>query len=173
MNRGGKVKRVSKAIVGVLITVLGFSSVARAFTTVIMSSSAPTGTEKLFLANATNYTLANLSANPFAANTYSLTLFGLNPNYSPPTPAPTTLEQALSLGATVYVYGFANGMVYERSVDLGQISKYVVNCSTPSFFGVSSGTWSPAVCYGALTAVYNVIFSLDLSTPTVIPPVKN
>ena len=69
-----------------------------------------------------------------------------------------------------YVYGFANGMDYERQIDLGRISSYILNCSTSTVF-VSSGTpWDAGTCGTALMAAETDIYSLQFSTPPVIPP---
>jgi len=113
-------------------------------------------------------------------------LMGVNPNINPP---PTNIEQALSLGATVYVYGFANGMQYERNKDLswwlaqpGSIGwpngGYYYNCSSATYFNnlqVDTNTAQlvnidSATCNAVLSAVYNEIFQQNVSTPIVIPP---
>ena len=75
-----------------------------AYTQVQISTGAPTGIEENFIAATTAQFTGKVIKNPLAAHTYSLILYGLNPSYQAPEPPPTNLEQALSLGATVYVY---------------------------------------------------------------------
>ena len=146
-----------------------------AFTQVTVSTTAPPAIEKAFIAATTNQFLATLIANPLAANTYSIKILGPNPSYMPPTPMPTTLEAALSLGATVYVYGFSNGMEYERSNDLSFINDFVINCSSPSAFDLvrsSANTFDFGTCEDALMMVYAEIYKQNFRDPIVIPPVS-
>lgn len=153
----------------VLFLVLGSYEIAHAYEVVQISTGAPAGLEKTLLAAVTTQFNAVVKPNPFAANTYSVTIYGNNPNYNAPTPPPSNLQESLSLGATVYIYGFADGQNYERCQDLGHISTFLVNCSTPSYFGSPSGfVWSAATCNQALGTVSNFIYTQNFSTPTVI-----
>lgn len=138
------------------------SSIGEAFT---QETAASPQLEKQFLAATTNQFLATLIPNPLAANTYTLKLLGLNPSFNAP---PTTLEQALSLGSTLYVYGFASGMNYQQHVHNNLVETYEVNCSTP--IGSSTSTWDIGTCQAVTGAIDNAIFQESLSTPTVLPP---
>lgn len=138
------------------------------FTQVIISTEAPAGIETTFIAATTNQFRADYFKNPLASNTYSLKIRGVNPNYNAPSPPPSTLEEALSLGATVYVYGFSNGMNYEQRVDMDLVIGFEVNCSTP--IGVSTATWDTNTCYAITGAIDSALYELSLSTPIVIPP---
>ena len=133
-----------------------------------MSTAAPTGTEDAFLAALEAQFIAGVTANPLASNTYSIKLYGPNPTYQAPAPPPTTLEQALSLGATVYVYGFADGQAYERKHDLDTVGHYDFNCSSPTFFGLV--TIDTTTCFTIMGQLANDIYTQNFSTPTVIPP---
>lgn len=141
-------------------------------TQVVISTGAPAGLEKSFLATTTTQYLAKLTANPLAANTYSLILYGPNPAYQAPAPPPTTLEQALSLGSSVYVYGFANGMTYERGKTEGTIGAYGNLCGSATSFMLtqaSTTTFNRSTCEDTLATIENFLFQLSLSTPPVIP----
>lgn len=157
-----------------LLGVLALSAQAgHGFIQVYISTAAPVNLEKNFLASATTQNLAKIIPNPLAANTYSLILYGPNPAYQAPPPPPTTLEQALSLGSSVYVYGFANGMTYERSKTEGTIGAYGNLCGSATNFMLtqaSTTTFNRFTCEDTLATIENFLFQLSLSTPPVIPP---
>jgi hypothetical protein len=155
-------------LIGLVLLLL--SSPLGAYTVVIVSSAAPVGIEQQFIASSTAQYQMDYFKNPLASNTYTLKLYGTNPNFNPPPPLPSTLQQSLALASTVYVYGFASGMAYERSVDTSMISSYLVNCSSAGYFGASTGSWNTSSCSQALMAAEEAIFSLATSTPPVLPP---
>lgn len=135
----------------------------QAYTTVLISTAASSTLETQFLASTTNQYLGTITSNPFASNTYTLKLFGPNPSYNPP---PTTLEQALSLGSTVYAYGFAAGQNYDQKVQVNLVNSFSLNCSTPM---ANVPSWDPATCQAITGAIINDLYQESLSTPTVIP----
>lgn len=159
------------------------TSTLHAFTQLTVSTAAPAGIEQQFIAATTNQFQAILTSNPLAANTYAIKLFGPNPNYQAPPLVPTTLEAALSLGSTVYTYGWANGMDYERTKDLNFFlalpssttpGGFFVNCSSPAYFnGIQYSsttqqlvTIDTTTCNAVLSGVYNFIYQQFFSTPT-------
>lgn len=110
------------------------------------------------------------------SNSYTLTVTSKKPvtPTTPPAPPIVTLplDQALALGATVYVYGFANGQEYERKVELGTLSHYAINCSTPSMFSSMVAPWDSrdaTICNEVIGTTYNDIYTQNFSTPTIIP----
>lgn len=139
------------------------------YTVVTLSTAAPQGLENTFIASTTNQFAASLFVNPLASNTYGIKLFGPNPSYNAPEPPPSNLEQALSLGATVYVYGFANGMRYQQNSDNNLVESFDVKCSSVPI-GFSTATWSTGTCHAVAEAIDSAVFQESLSTPTVIPP---
>lgn len=140
------------------IAVCAFSCVdAGAFTQVTIGTAAPAGIEESFLAATTAQFNARIVKNPLAAHTYSMTILGPNPTYQAPPPPPSTLDQALSLGSTVYVYGFGAGQDYQRNIDQHIIGDVYGTC-------VSTST-----CFDGLGKASNLIYQESLSTPTVIP----
>jgi hypothetical protein len=143
---------------------------SHAYEVVQISTGAPAGIEQTLLAAVTTQFNAVVKPNPLAANTYNVMIYGKNPNYNAPPAPPSTLQDSLSLGATVYVFGYADGRDNERCQDLSYISGYLVNCSSPSYFQASTATfvWSSATCNTALGFVSNFIYNQSYSTPTVI-----
>lgn len=128
-------------------------------------------TESNFLANTTTYFEAKLVPNPLIANTYQLNLYGLNPSFNAP---PTTLQDALSLGSTVYVYGFANGMTYQNKVSENLTSGMIELCGNATNFNLiqaTTATFNLATCQDVLSNLIDEFFNIDLSTPTPIPTV--
>lgn len=149
------------------------------FAQVTVSTAAPAGLIDQWLGDTTAKYLANVVTNPFSPRTYAVTLIGPNPAYNPP---PTTLEQALSLGATVYLYGWGNGIDYQRWHTLGHFNNmlvrnqdYMVNCSTmsaPFWNGLQVSTMTNQVvsidsttCSVILSAIYNDTYQEFFSTP--------
>ncbi len=125
------------------------------------------------IASTTAQFLGVLKPSAFLPNTFSLTISGRNPNYKPQ-PAETAsvkdlLNTIVTISTATYPYGWADGMEYGRWVDLGRVSYYVVNCSTPSVFGGSTTTWNAGVCNDALSKVHQDIYDLNYATPTVVP----
>jgi hypothetical protein len=153
-----------------LLVLFSVSCPLEAYTVITVSTAATPGIEQQFIASATAQYLMDYFKNPLASNTYTLKLYGTNPNFNPLPSPPSTLQEALSLGSTIYVYGFASGMNYERSVDTSMITNYLVNCSSPSYFGATAAAWNGAVCTAALMAAEQAIFSLATSTPPALPP---
>lgn len=175
---GEKKKSVSWSmcvhVLTVSILLITGSIGASAFTQVIVSTAAPIGTESAFLIAMQQQFNVKVVSNPLAANTYAVTLYGLNPNYQAPTPPPTNLQEALLLGATVYVYGFANGMQYQQTMEEGLVQGYAVLCSMPSQFNLNAttaNTFDLATCEDTLGTINRSLFEQSLSTPTVIPGV--
>jgi len=149
------------------LTLVGNS---QAYTVVQTSTSAPRGLETSFIAATTNQFLSTLFVNPLFAGTYQLTLLGVNPNYNPP---PTTLEQSLSLGATVYVYGFVDGMTYQQHVEEKSVGFEGSLCSAATNFNLvntTTATFDTNTCLDMISTIEDQLYEMSLSTPTPIPP---
>lgn len=117
-----------------------------------------------FISATTGQYLSTLTPNPFFKDTYSLTITGKNPAYQPsvcPTPgvSPTT----------PFEYGWGFGVEAGEKISMNRISNYILNCSTPAYFGASTTTWSAGSCSTALMAAESDIYSLQFSTPPVLP----
>lgn len=155
------------AVAATVLLMVGISKADSGYNIVQMSTAAPAGTEQGFLSQISAQFNAGIVQNPLASNTYGIKIFGLNPNYQAPAPPPTTLEQALSLGSTVYVYGFAAGMGYQQHVSERLVEGFGVLCSTPI---PNIPTWDVPTCQSIAAAIDAALFQESLSTPTVIPP---
>lgn len=127
-----------------------------AFTQVQISTAAPVGLEEAFIAATAAQFNAKVTKNPLVSHTYGLVLYGPNPAYRAP---PSTLEEALSLGATVYVYGFVDGQAYERHLNLGTIGQYIVNISS-----------SDPSCAAIMGTMSGDIYQQNFADPTMVPP---
>jgi hypothetical protein len=167
-----KLLRITQWIIVTLCLSLG-GYPGFSFTQVTVSTSAPVGIEKVFLANATNQFQAVLVANPLAQNTYALKLYGFNPNWNP---SPTTKEAmaaAVAISTTTFIYGFADGMTYENNISIGLAGEMSNLCSSATNFMLiqsSTETFSRDTCVDVLSNLLQEFFQIDLSTPTPIPP---
>lgn len=155
----------------VFCSCLLIAPIVSAYTVVTVSTMTTEATETSFLAATTTQFNAVVTKNPLASNTYTLKLYGLNPNYNAPPPPPTTLQQALSLGSTVYLYGWNDGSDYQSFTDDKIANGFFVQCSSPSVFGTygSTTTWDMTTCQTALNAVYESMFQLHDSSVTTVP----
>jgi hypothetical protein len=150
--------------------ICGVSYADSGYNIVQMSTAAPVGTQQSFLALTTNNFQATVLANPLAANTNTIKIFGPNPNAPG---IPTTLDQALALGATVYVYGFANGMSYQQKAEIGCVSMIDNLCSSATNFSLSqtsTATFNMPTCRDVAGTILLQLYQMSLSTPTIIPP---
>lgn len=149
-----------------LICLLFLAVSVQAFEQIQISTSAPAGFEQTFLSAMQAQFNVKVISNPLASNTYAITVYGLNPSYNAPEDPPSTLQQALALGATVYAYGFANGQSYNQFDNRNIVEGFGLLCPTPvnNLF-----TWDPQTCYAVTSEIDNAIFQESLSTPTVIP----
>ena len=153
---------------------------AYGYTVITFANGVPESVEKQLIASTTAQFLAVVKSNPLAANTYSITINGLNPNYNPPIVITgADLLKQLDLDtqylATVdsytYVYGFADGMDYQNNVDENVAANFAVNCSTPTAFQLlqtSTATFDRSTCQDVLSSVLDTLYELDLSTPPVL-----
>lgn len=143
------------------------------YNVVQMSTAAPTGTQLNFLNAISAQFDTEIVPNPDASNTYAVKIFGPNPNYQAPAPPPTTLEQALSLGSTVYVYGFAGGMNYQQNNEIKCVNFVDTLCGTATSFMLtqtSSSTFDKATCEDVSNTIINQLYQLSVSTPSFLPP---
>lgn len=146
-----------------LLSLSGITPV-NAFTVITVSTGTAPTIEKELLAQATTQFNASLVVNPLASNTYTLKLFGRNPNYTAP-PAVVTLDQvtaklvAISSNTSELLY--AEGMVYERKNDAGMIGAFMNLCGNATNYAVTPGgipaTWDPATCHQVLGFMDNWI----------------
>jgi hypothetical protein len=145
------------------------------------------------LANTTNEFIAKVTPNPLVANTYQITLFGLNPAYVAPSttscfqlsvPVDTTtlnadLSALILAGPQVIqdpiAYGFASGEEYNNNTVENMVGEYGVNCSSPTAFNLTQtgvGTFDRSTCQDTISTIENALFELNLSTPTPLPVVQ-
>ena len=123
--------------------------------------------------------------NPFVANTYTINLMSLNPNYVAPgqvVPSlPCQLDQDIAnmeatdvyLSTSGYVYGFADGMVYQQHSETNVVDSFAQLCASATDFNLiqaTTKTWNTATCQDVATTIANQLFNLQASTPIVIPP---
>ncbi len=157
------------------LKVIGISLIASygsAYTVVTLSTSAPASLEKAFINSTTSQFSGTLSTNPFFAGTYQLKLDGLNPNYNPPVQQKALLDSLVSISSYNYVYGWGDGESYQQYVDATQAQSFIVQCSTPSVFVDKTAfttPWDSQTCAATAWAMYQSIYQLHLSTPTVVP----
>jgi hypothetical protein len=146
---------------------------AQAFTQVVISTGAPSGLETQFISATTSQFSASVFKNPLAANTYGVTLYGFNPNYQAPPAPPSTLQTALSLGATVYVYGFGDGMSYNQKVAQNLVGYLGMLCGSATNYQLvqtSSTTFDRSTCQDVVGTIIGQFTLLSSSVPTPIPP---
>lgn len=134
--------------------------------TVILSTATTQETERDFIAATTNHYLVGYTVNPLASNTWTMKLFGVNPNFNPPPTYKQLFDAAVTVSSWSYPAGFGNGEDYAHGVDNGIVENYTVNCSTP-LSGVAQ--WDPATCEAVTIAIDQEIFRLKNSTPTLVP----
>ena len=161
---------------------------ASAYTVVTVSTAAPVGLEKDFIAQTTAQYAASVFVNPFVANTYQVQLFGPNPSFNPPPSNADLLNALVSVDSYTYVYGWGDGESFERYHDLGYFTApigtvgmldggFFVNCSSPTYWNniqYSSDTFQlvsmdSTTCNAVLSGVYNFVYQQYFSTPTVVP----
>lgn len=177
-----KMKPIPKTVLSVLVRgsvlLLGLVSWSQAYTVVVPSTSAPQGIEQTFIAATTTQFEATLFVNPLFAGTYQIQLLGPNPAYNPPVTDADLLQALVTIDSYTYVYGWADGMRYERGHDLGYFTApagqigmpnggFFVNCSSAPYFNVPA--IDSTTCQGVLATVYNFIYQQNFSTPTVVP----
>lgn len=138
-----------------------------------------------FIAMTTSQYLGTLTASPYFAGSYSLTLTGKTFTGIPGTcPPPATLDQQLAIATTTlaalstdyYLNGWANGMQYERYQNI-QTMGYFAQCSTSAFVapaGQSTSTWKvpkidTTTCSFILGYVSNFVYQQNFSSPTIVP----
>ena len=144
-----------------------------AYTVVQISTGAPQGIETQFLAQTAAQFNATITPNPLASNTYSVTIYGPNPNYLPPITSAQLLQQIdldaqyiATVDTYTYVYGFADGESECQRDTSKLVEEFEINCSSP-VSGIT--TWDVGTCIGLTTALDTMIFEESLSTPTVVP----
>lgn len=166
---------VSRWVIFILCLSLA-SSRGFAFTTVTLSSGAPSGTENAFLSSTTNQFSSKLFSNPFFPNTYQLLIYGPNPSYNPPPSTQQILTTAAAISTTTFIYGFSDGMDYQNNVSISHASTMSGLCGFATNFALmdsSTMTFDRWTCTDVLRNLINEFFQLDLSTPTPIPPNGN
>ena len=157
-----------------VITMLGLASgekTAWGYTVV----NAPPAIESAFLANATNYFSADLIENPLFPNTYQLNIKGLNPSYVPTASVQQLLDTITTISTQTYVYGFADGMTYQQTIEEGSIGFRGNLCDSATSFMLNQSTTSTFdknTCSDVINTILNDLFQMSLSTPTPIPAVN-
>lgn len=135
------------------------------FLNVVASTAAPANIGQLFITNATTYFNASLFVNPFASNTYSITLFGKG---QPVTVLGNSEDECLAMG-------FGSGMDGERYEDMTILQSFQntdISSKTCAGVVVSSTTYlSCQLIYNlvgnAIMKRWNAIYS---SSGSVIAP---
>lgn len=125
----------------VAIMFLAQASHAATFTVSVSVSSSvanPASLQQSLLSNLTTGFYLGTVTPGILANTYNVKLTGKNPAFQPAGPSASLItldsivDKAIKMSTDTYVYGFANGMVYERNDDLRIISNFGATCSTSS-----------------------------------------
>jgi hypothetical protein len=172
-------KFMSVNTIMMLSLLIGGMSQLNAYTVVTISTAAPAGLEKTFLTATTSQFLANVVPNPFASNTYSAVLFGLNPNYVAPgqlvPSAPCQLDQDISslvqASTWTYIYGWRDGATYLEQSEIGVVATMGNLCQNATNFALISATtstWNKATCLDTINAFLNQLYAVNTGTPTVI-----
>ena len=169
------------AVVLAFVLFLGLGSIAQAFQGYNVVVTTDPVSESAFLSNVGSQLLSSIVPNPFVANTYQIGLFGINPNYNPPITNAQLLQSLVAIGSSTYVYGWADGLDYERWNVLGkfnaqliQTTDYEVNCSSPTYWGIVA--IDSTTCVNMLNKIYNDVYQEFFSTPiapTVPGPMEN
>ncbi len=154
------------------------SNIAIAAVNVNISSAAPSGMQNDVIATVTTYYNASVIPTPFFPNNRNVTIFSKKAIVVPPVdPGLITLNtitnKLVAISSDTFVYGFADGLDYQRVIDLWRLGVYQVNCSSPTFFhpSITEPPWNPSTCSAALGFAWEDIYNLKYSTPIVIPPV--
>lgn len=110
-------------------------------------------------------------------NMFSITVTGKNPSYQPPSVSTSIItldaitRQLTTISTWTYVYGWADGREYTRDEFLNQVGRFAINCSSASYFGVSTTTWNQAVCTQTVFALYDYLnYEVKIPTVPVIKP---
>lgn len=136
--------------------------------------------ENQFLENNQAQFEENVTTNPFVADTYQISLLGLNPNYVLPgqvVPSqPCQLDQDIATmianSSTTYLYGWRDGATYFQQNEISFVGATANLCQGATNFtlvNATTTTWNKATCQDALAAVINQLFAVNTGTPTVIP----
>lgn len=120
------------------------------FLQVTTSTGTPESVGVALLQQTTTQFNALLIQNPLVPNTYSIKLFGLNPNYTP-----TDLNA--NLVTQLQTFPYASGMVYERSNDAGLLGAFMSLCGNATNFNLVK--IDSTTCQGVLGYVDNFIIS--------------
>ena len=166
----------------VLFLCLISATTANAYTVIVISTTTTENTEKILLNQIATEFDASIYVNPFAAGTYQVKLFGLNPNYEPSDVIIDTTTwfsniqamQALEafISTDSYTNGWANGMQYERSSNISFLRQTRLLCSSNSTFWVAGTTDyitpDPITCGSVLDYSENSLYQLNFATPTII-----
>ena len=164
-----------------------FVGSVQAYTVVTVSTAAPDGLEQSFISATTSQYSATVIKNPLASNTWTMKLLGLNPTYLPPVSSVDLLRSLVTVDSYTYVYGWADGMDYERTTELGFFTSpenqlgmpnggFFINCSSaPYWNGMQVSTQTEQIvsidsttCNAVLSGVYNWIYQSEFSTPTIV-----
>lgn len=162
---------LGRLILVLLFVVSGVNSVKALFIEVQLSTGVPSSIGDSFIAQTTTQFNAVAIKNPLVSNTYSIKIYGLNPNYNPPITNQQLLDALVTVDSYTYVYGWANGMDYGIHTARDIAGGYAINCSTPTEFNLnetSSSTFDTKTCYDVMGSVLDAFYQIDLSTPPVI-----
>jgi len=175
----GGISRYTRGCVILACTMLSFAMTSQAVVNVYPSDPALQGD---FLANTTNQWFGTLSSSFFGTPVFTLT--GKNPNYPPALicPPPTVcppdsgcnvrddlaIATATLAGLTTdyYLYGWSNGVSYERIQNVNYLSAAYLQCDNTNYFATPVNIDS---CRTVLSKMANDIYTLFYSTPTPVP----
>lgn len=139
-----------------------------------VSTSAIAGTDSKLLDVLTSQFITTVVPNPLATGTYSIIVNSPNANYNynPPLTNTQLLNALVETSTSTYVYGFADGMDYQRTLEQNAVVSDIANCSDPGSFNLghtTSDTFDASTCIDVGSTIEDDLFNLSLSTPTVIP----
>lgn len=151
-------QKTKRTAFGKWIAAGAFLCLARAETASV-TITGPAALQADIISVATNTYSATITPSTFFAGSYTVNLISKKPSV-PVGPSACTLDDSIKAIVEVttksYVYGYANGMQYERNTDLTTIGNMAVVCSTDTS------------CAQALGDASTAIFDQNFSTPTVI-----
>jgi hypothetical protein len=163
-------KRVMFSIFAIMFWLVCGSSSAQAYTTEISTN---TALEQQFLnATAQQFDVV-IASNPFFSNTYTMQLLGNNTNYNPAPTMMDLLNDLVAVDTYTFVYGFADGMVYQQTSETNLVSGLESLCGSATSYNLvqtSTKTFDLGTCEDVTGTIIEQLYNMSTSTPTVIPP---
>jgi hypothetical protein len=164
---------IRSACAFILLSFLSPASL-NAFTQVQLGPNVPESVEQNFLADTTAQWLGTLTSNAFFPNTYTFVLTGPNTAFNPPPSNIDLLNAVITVDSYTYVYGWADGMSYDRASNMQLIANIEGQCASSTTFIVDGSTWNTvyvdtATCRAVLNESWQQLYQLNYASPTVVP----